>query len=267
MSATATEGSFDAVDVIIAGSVAALAQLVFIGLFSMPSPELVKADISNDNAQPIAVAITPVLKLGSKTPTSKLPTQWQRQRPVAAKSPPAPLPSPQAEKTPQAIPTRSVPDASVAPVESVDAGRTAPDLMAPPDAGATSPVASTEGSEQGAVNGTEMDPLKARAADLYRAQIAQWFMSRFDIRGKIPFDTLKTLHATATVEITDDRKVGSYRITRPSGDALFDGEVEATLSRAQSSGAELPAPPPMYPEMLGKTQSLRFQCNVQRLCE
>src|SRR4029077_5543127 len=105
--------SFDTQDVVIACAAALLAQLVFVLVFSLPSPKLIQADISNDNGQPIAVAITPVLKLGSKTPT-KLPSQWQRQRPVAAKSQAA-LPSPQAEKTPQAIPTRNVLDASVAP--------------------------------------------------------------------------------------------------------------------------------------------------------
>ena len=53
-----------------------------------PRQSSIQADISNDNAQPIAVAITPVLKLGTKTPT-KLPSQWTRKKPVAAKSEPA----------------------------------------------------------------------------------------------------------------------------------------------------------------------------------
>ena len=263
--ASSSPHAFDAQDLTIAGAVAVLAQLVFVGLFSMPSPKLIEADISNENAQPIAVAITPILKLGSKTPT-KLPSQWQRQRPAAAKSQ-APLPSPQAEKTPEAIPTRSVPDASVAPV-AVDAGKVEqPNPTAPVDAGMAATAASSEGSEQGAANGTETDPLKARAADMYRAQLAAWFMARFEIRGKVPYERLKTLHATAVVTVTEDRKVGSFSVVRPSGDPTFDAEVQATLSRAQSSAAELPAPPPMYPEMLGRTQSFRFQCSVQKLCE
>jgi hypothetical protein len=235
--------NFDAQDVTIACAVALLAQLVFVAVFSLPSPKLVQADISNDNAQPIAVAITPVLKLGSKTPT-KLPARWQRKQPVAAKTPPqAGLPSTKAEKTPEAIPTTSH-SATPAP----DAGR-------------------VQGSEQGAENGTETDPLKARAADMYKAQLAAWFVSHFNIRGKIPFDKLKTLRAIALVTVTPDRKVGSFSVVKPSGDATFDAEVEATLSHIQSSGAELPAPPPLYPEMLAKSQSFSFQCTVQKLCE
>ena len=254
--------TFDAQDVVIACAVALLAQLVFVVVFSLPSPKLIQADISNDNAQPIAVAITPVLKLGSKTPT-KLPSQWQRKQPVAAKSQPqAALPSTKAEKTPEANPT-SHPAAA-----AVDAGKPEPlNPTTPVDAGATSTVSSAQGAEQGAENGTETDPLKARAADMYKAQLAAWFVAHFNIRGKVPFDKLKTLRATALVTVTADRKVGSFSIVKPSGDPTFDGEVEATLARIQSSGAELPAPPPMYPEMLAKSQPYSFQCTVRRDCE
>ncbi len=254
--------NFDAQDVVIACAVALLAQLLFVLVFSLPSPKLIQADISNDNAQPIAVAITPVLKLGSKTPT-KLPSQWQRKQPVAAKSQPqVALPSTKAEKTPDTNPTAR-------PVAAaIDAGK--PETLnpiAPEDAGAPATVASTQGAEQGAENGTEADPLKARAADMYRAQLAAWFVAHFNIRGKVPFDKLKSLRATAMVTVTPERKVGSFSIVKPSGDPTFDGEVEATLSRIQSSGAELPAPPPMYPEMLAKSQSFSFQCNVRKDCE
>lgn len=268
-SAARAGGLFDSQEVVIALSVGVLTQLLFILLFSLPSPKLVEADISNDNAQPIAVAITPVLKLGSKNPTS-MPKQWQRRKPpppTAAKQEPAALPSPQADKTPQAIPTTHVPDASVAPVTSNSASTTQPNLTAPADSSAVATAASTQGSEQGAENGTETDPLKARAADMYRAQLMAWFAARFSIRGKIPFEKLKTLHASTTVSITSDRRVGSFSVTRPSGDPTFDGEVQATLSRIQGSGAELPAPPPMYPDMLGQSLPVGFSCTIQKLCE
>ncbi len=259
--------NFDAQDITIACAVALLAQLGFVAAFSLPSPRLVTADISNDNARPIAVAITPVLKLGSKTP-SKLPSQWQRQRPVAAKTEPtAALPSPQADKTVDAIPKTNVPDAAVAPVAVDAAPPQATNLTAPLDSGAVATAASSQGSEQGAANGTETDPLKARAADMYRAQLASWFAARFGIRGKVPFDKLKTLHAAAVVTVTGDRKVGGFSVVRKSGDATFDAEVEATLSRVQSGGAELPAPPPMYPDMLGQSLPVGFQCTVEKLCE
>jgi outer membrane biosynthesis protein TonB len=258
--------TFDAQEITIACAIALLAQLGFVGAFSLPSPRMVKAEISNDNAQPIAVSITPVLKLGTKNPT-KLPTQWQRKQPVAAKTEPAALPSPQASKTPEAIPKNNVPDAAVAPTVVDAAAPEQPSTTAPVDGGAVATASSVQGSEQGSAGGTETDPLKARAADMYRAQLASWFAAHFQIRGKLPFDKLKTLHATATVTVTGGRKVGSFSVVRPSGDATFDAEVQATLARIQSSGAELPAPPPMYPDMLGQSLPVGFQCSLQKLCE
>jgi len=102
----AARRTFDTQELVIALAAALLAQLLFVATFQLPPPKLVQAEISNDNGQPIAVAITPVLKLGSKNPTS-MPKQWQRKppAPVAAKTDPqAALPSTQADKTPQAIP-------------------------------------------------------------------------------------------------------------------------------------------------------------------
>ena len=260
---TEARPTFDAQDITIACAVAALAQLMFIAAFSLPSPKLVQADISNDNAQPIAVAITPVLKLGSKT---KLPSEWQRRRPVVAKTHAA-LPSPQAEKTLEAIPKTHVADAGVAPVVVDAAPLEQPNLTLTEDANAPAPVASAEGSEQGSATGTETDPLRARAADMYRDQLAAWFAARFQIAGKIPFDHLKTLSAFVKVTVTDDRKVGSFTVLKPSGDSTFDAEVNATLTRIQSSGVELPAPPPMYPEMLGKSQTFKLHCSDRKRCE
>ncbi len=266
MTSGARPHEFDAQDITIACAVALLAQLGFVAVFSLPSPALVQADISNDNGQVISVAITPVLKLGSKTP-SKLPSQWQRAKPVPPKAKSA-LPSPQAEKTLEAIPKTHVSDAGVSVI--ADAGHiveTPTVAAATEDASSAVTAASAQGSEQGAANGTETDPLKARAADRYRAELSAWFAARFQIAGKIPFETLKTLNAVVSVSVTDERKVGGFTVSKPSGDATFDGEVHATLSRIQSAGVELPGPPPNYPEMLGKSLSINLLCNVKKRCE
>src|SRR5215469_6273263 len=102
---------------------------------------------------------------------------------------------------------------------------------------------------------------------MYRDQLMRWFVERFSIRGKIPFDQLKKLHATAIVTVTPDRKVGGFSIVKASGDATFDDEVRATLTRIQSSGIELPAPPPMYPDMLGTSRPVSFACSDKKSCE
>jgi hypothetical protein len=263
-------GHFDGQQITIACLAALFAQLSFVALFSTPPPEEVRMDISDDNVRPIAVAITPVpiLKLGSPN-AGQLPSQWQRQKPVAQKSD-SPLPSPQAKQTPDAIPTAPVADAAVAPVEN-DAGPSKQDLN-PQDAStgpasaqsdAASAVASAagSGSPEGSKDGTETDPLKARAIAEYRANLTAWFLGHFSYCRSQPIQMVQGLKATAVVQIDrDQRKVTSFAITKPAGDPGFDGAVSLTLRHIQSSEI-LPAPPPLYPDLMPRSLPLSFQCH------
>lgn len=252
---------------------AALMQVVWFLLLSSASPPHIQADISDEATRPMAVAITPVpvLKYGSLRP-GQLPKAWQRHPSIAPK-PVGALPSPAAEPTPEAIPDAAVPEVAVRPVvsEQGDAGvmTDGSELVVAGgiDAGPVGSASFEPGSPEGSEMGTETDPLKARAISMYRGQLAAWFLSRFGIRGKIPFDTLKSLRAVASVSITSDRTVGGFSIGKPSGNDLFDGEVRAALSRVQSSGATLPPPPPLYPDVLGQNISVSFQCTIRSQCE
>jgi hypothetical protein len=267
--------AFRAWEVGVSGGLALLVQGGWIALLSASSPPAVQADISDEATRPMAVAITPVplLKAGSPHP-AELPKSWRR-HPTVAPKPTGALPSPAAEHSPEAIPRSPVHDAAVRPTASAvetDAAPPPPDPEAPVSAASTdaAPVgsaASALGSPEGSDAGTETDPLKARAVSMYRAQLAAWFLSRFAIRGKVPFETLKDLRAAASVSVTGDRRVGGFSITRASGNEVFDGEVRAALSRVQSSGAELPAPPPLYPDVLGQSISVSFQCTSRSQCE
>ncbi len=113
----------------------------------------------------------------------------------------------------------------------------------------------------------EVDPLKAHAIALYRAELAAWFMARFDIRGKLPFATLKGLRARAVVTISPDHTVIGYTLAAKSGDPTFDAQVHATLAAIESSGAPLPAPPPLYPDLLGTSLPVNFECTSRIACE
>jgi len=257
-----------------AAIVAGVAQLSIATVFLLPPPEPVLANVSDDNAHPIAVSITPVplLRLGSKTP-AKLPSRWERTKP-SDKAP--------ASAAPEAKGERAQPSTNASSQNSgrnLDAGTSlqstrndaSPGTASTEPAtagtsGSGAPASTVLGSPEGVASGTEADPLKARAADMYRAQLAAWFAARFAIRGKVPFDTLKTLSATATVSISADRHVTGFSISRPSGNSTFDDEVRATLQSIQSSGVEVPAPPPLYPEMLGHSLPVSFRCTNQGQC-
>lgn len=267
MIATGAGPAFSPRDVSLALAAALAAQIALLLVFSLPSPKLVEADISNANAQPIAVSITPVLKLGSKNPTH-VPSAWRRKQAILA-PPRGAVPSPQAEKTVEAIPKASVSDAGLPRPDAAEARPTeAPMPLASANMPSPTPSAlPSEGSELGAATGTETDPLKARAADMYRAQLQAWFGAQFDIRGKLPFARLRTLHALAAVTVSGDRKVVAFTLQKASGDDVFDAQVRATLSHIQSSGAELPAPPANYPEMLGSSLPVGFSCTIASRCQ
>ncbi len=115
--------------------------------------------------------------------------------------------------------------------------------------------------------GTETDPLKAHAVNLYKAQITSWFQSRFAIRGKVPFETLKTLRGSVVVNISGERTVSGFTITKPSGNDTFDDQLRSSLESIVASGAELPAPPELYPDILKSTQAIDFRCTIRSACE
>lgn len=238
------------------------AQLGLAALFLAPPPAPTVADMSDDNARPIAIAITPValLKKGSTNP-GKLPASWER-KPQAAKTDVA-QPSTQADRD---NPPKSKLDAGVMSAPS-DAQAGPASSSPTTDAAPGDPASASSGVANGSANGTETDPLKGRAADLYRGQLASWFLAHFMIKGKVPFDELQKLRGEVIVSINEDRHVGGHSVTRLSGNATFDAEVEATINRIRASGAELPPPPPNYPEMLGRTVTVGFRCTNRSQCE
>ncbi len=257
-------------EIAIASAVALVAQGLIVLVFALPPPEAKEVEISDENARPIAVAITPVavLKKGSKDP-AKLPKQWEREPPVVGKGESA---QPSKEASTTEVPSRlldagltGTSDAAVTPNAS-DASATSEALGGADASTAKEAKGGEEGHAEGSADGTETDPLKARAADLYRAQLAAWFASRFAIRGKIPFDDLKKLKSVATVTVSADRHVSDFTVTS-SGDPIFDEEVRATLTKVKASGIELPAPPPLYPEMLGPSLPISFRCTIRSQCE
>jgi hypothetical protein len=252
-------GVFRPTDVLIAAVATAGVQIaLFLAFFSTSSSE-VRANISDDNAQPIAVAITPVSSLpGTHHHAGALPRAWRRharspaseQASVTKLSPEISQPSAPAEE--QAAPRPSEP----APQSSEPHGTSTSDDASP-----------FEDSDESDSDGDDGNGLRTRAIGLYRLELVAWFMSKFEIRGKLPFDTLKSLRAVASVSLSPDHTVTAYTLAVESGNAIFDEQVRSSLSKIEESGAPLPPPPPLYPEVLGSTLSVSFKCTTRRDCE
>jgi hypothetical protein len=235
-----------------------LVLLVVLGLrATIPEPER-----PVERAEPIAVKPVidelPLLKLGGKQqPKFKLPDMWQKQAPVRryqARS----APSPAAKDDPREIPTTPVVRGDAeAPPPDAEVAREVDELQ--PDAGDVDAEATVEGegSPDGVKEGTEADPLKARAVSQYTMKILAWFNARFSPPDTgAPCEELKAMSASVSVSIGGDRTVSSFSIVRPSGNSTFDGRVQTTM--AAIVGQQLPPPPPLYPDILGSTVPVTF---------
>jgi hypothetical protein len=266
---TAT-ANFSALEIVFATMIALLAELGGFALLKSGGGTALHADISDESVRPISVAITPVvddaplLKLGTKKQPGKLPDRWIAPRAVPRAMPQA-FPSPHAAPVPSAIPTAAVADAGRKPPPPEAELAKQVDVPAETASAAPAPVSTVEGAPDGVKEGTETDPLKAQIISQYKAKLDAFFSSRFQMRGKLPFDELKTLRAVAVVNISPDRTVTSFTIAKPSGNSVFDDELRSTLQTLIANGTELPPPP--SPELLSSSQSFAFQCKNRSACE
>lgn len=209
----------------------------------------------------------PLLKQGGKKLRPKLPEMWRKNPPVQRLEA-ASAPSPKAEKTPAAIPSSPLIklDASAPPPDAEVAKQVDQVLLdAGPDA---APTVEGEGSPDGVKEGTETDPLKARALSAYHSKILAFLNRRFlapsPEEAGVSCDEAKKLRASAQVTIGADRQITGFSVNTPSGNGVFDGRVQSTLSGM--TGEQLPPPPPLYPDIVQSNISVRYSgSNVQ--CE
>lgn len=230
------------------------------------APEIDKSASVPVRVTPVLDLEAPLLKLGGKRNKMKLPDRWVRQTPKPRVEEKA-FVSPKAGKTEQDIPPPEVkiadagtevppPDAEVAKQVDTEIDPTQIDAGEPANV-------DQEGHQDGVAEGTETDPLKARAVDLYLARIAGWLSSRFRVGGSgLSADELTKYKPRAVITLSGGRMV-SYSLT-PSGNPAFDAAARATLERAQ--GQSLPPPPENYPDLGEKQVSVTFVCR-ENLCD
>ena len=251
--------AFAPLEIAVAAAVAFVIQVAFFLILALAGASTGDIDAQKEQVpkeMPIAVKPVldevplPLLKLGGKKKRPKLPDMWKKQPPIPIerfeeKSAPSEL----AKDDPDSIPTSELakgdaqpppPDADIAKEvdEHIDAGPR-------PDAEV---VAEGEGAADGVKEGTETDPLKARAVSLYQAKIIAWFNARFSPPvGQVPCEELKKLSASVSASVGAGRSVTGFSVTRPSGNGAFDAKVQSTM--AGIVGQQLPPPPPLYPDL------------------
>lgn len=209
--------------------------------------------------KPVVDTESPLLKLGGKKVKYKLPDRWLRQKPIKRVKRRA-FVSTKAEDTEEAIPPDDLeladagteppaPDAAVAKevdvedIEETDAGEANVD---------------TEGSPDGVPEGTETDPLKARAANLYHGRILAFLTAPFRSHcASLDKDEIAGCVPSASVQLSSDGTVQSYSFN-PCGKASIDNAARAALGSIQ--GQQIPPPPENYPDIRPNSFSVSYVC-------
>jgi hypothetical protein len=183
---------------------------------------------------------------------------------------------------PNKLPDRLVPKARTAPKQDLVASREDP--VNKRDAGApvpntkdddikrliskSDPFAEDAGKERpeigdprGLDSGTEPDPNKVRAGDMYAAQLQEWFRQRWQIPSVISQGEANRLCVTMQINIDRMMRVWHVRESpvHKSANDLFDDSARTMLQKVMDDHAALPTPPPEVAELYrGRTVNLKL---------
>jgi len=193
----------------------------------------------------------PLLKKGTQQVTPpKLPDMWKPPEPIKPRLEQKPVPAPQAKQPADASDPKPTKPEERATPETPQARRV-DDMVKQMQREAADPDDSQpteKGGEDGVKEGTETDPLKARATDSYKVKLQKWFQEGFsEPLEELDCATLVKLKAKVRAQIGANREVVSYSM-ESSGNEIFDGRVRAAMEA--HVGQVVPPPPPNYPELL-----------------
>lgn len=216
----------------------------------------------------LSVAVRPVmdlplLKRGGKKDPKRLPDMVRKPKPVKRYEQQS-TPTPLAKKTlpivaPKKAPKKPKKRAQEPPPPDAKTAQRVDDMIRKmkEQAAAQEPNLTNEGAADGVDEGTEADPLKARAVSLYRLKLIRWFKRGFRPTTKgAPCRKLRSLKAQVRVSIGSTRAVTRFAITQMSGNSDFDGRVRSRMEN--SIGKMVPPPPPNYPDVLNQEVRLAF---------
>ncbi len=97
-----------------------------------------------------------------------------------------------------------------------------------------------EGDPDGIEEGTERE---ATEGDLYLGRLYSFFKRGWSVPVTIDEEGAHDLRAVAIVSINSELQVSSFRITRASGNPLFDQSIEEHLQRFVTNQDVVPPPP------------------------
>jgi hypothetical protein len=173
---------------------------------------------------------------------------------------------------PKKLPDRFVPQQRTAPKKQINASQEDPgkkqDAGAPPanaqDSDLTNLVAKSdpfaedggkkrpeEGHESGIDGGTETDPSKVRAGDMYATQLGQFFGQHLTVPSVISIGEERRLCAVYEINLGKNMVIWHVRNApvKGSGNELFDDAARSMLLKLLDDKTPLPQPPKEVDEM------------------
>lgn len=114
-----------------------------------------------------------------------------------------------------------------------------------------------EGDEEGIEGGTART---REEGDIYAGRLAVFFRRGWTVPSTIDADALHDLSVQVSVHIGSDLRIESFRLTRPSGDAVYDQSVIDQLQRLVDSQSVIPPPPDdQQDQYLGRDRAFAFR--------
>ncbi|MBX3208078.1 MAG: hypothetical protein KF764_23735 [Labilithrix sp.] len=201
------------------------------------------ADADEDRplvARPVVQAS--LLKLGKPLDPKKLPDRFVPQQRTA--------PKPQLNAS-QEDPGKKPPDAGAPPPNAADSDLT--NLVAQSDPFAEDPSKRRpdEGHESGVDGGTETDPSKVRAGDMYATQLGQFFGQHLNVPSVISVGEERKLCAVYEINVGKNMVIWHVRnaAVKGSGNELFDDAARSMLLKLLDDKTPLPQPPKEVDEL------------------
>ena len=201
---------------------------------------------------PVVDLDSPLLKLGGKKVRAELPAKWRKPEPTKTVRERQAIVSTKAQDDPDAAPPGHLtvsdsgkpidPDAEVV-AQADEPNEDVPDASLE-GAGGGSPAGSKEG--------TEVDPLKARAASLYHGRISAFLYGGWSC----PQGAQAGCTASAGVSLSGG--VVSGVSFRGCGDPTLDTAARAHIQG--KVGQSIPPPPENYPELAPNSFNVTYVC-------
>jgi hypothetical protein len=185
---------------------------------------------------PKPVVAATLLKLGKPLDPTKLPDRFVPRQATAPKPDLVASRDDPAKKKPDAGP----PPANVK--DDLDNLIKRTDIFAE-DAGKQRP---DEGHAGGFANGTETDPNKVKAGEMYAAQLDQWFREVWDIPSVISGPQELKLCVTYLIRFDPQMRIWNVKEapTKASGNDLFDDSARSAIMKRIDQHSPAPTPPP-----------------------